>query len=455
MATITLTGNTLSGRLGAGSYYGLGHSFSNARSSTSNLSNQLSNLRNKMDAVSTSTAVDNSQIVKAGNRENSKSSALTCGYGKLDLLVSNVGVVDNKTATEVERLKKDFYKKYNYLKPNKDKNVWDWIKDGAGSLWDGLCKIGDAIKKVALCVGNWLKKHWKELLIGLAFIVVGALITVFTGGTGTAFWAAFGAALLKGLATAAIAGAIGGAISGTVTYVGARASGQSRAEAFSSAANAFGDGLASGFMTGGIGVFGGSVGQAIGGTYKSYQALKYLDKGFDITSKVMEGFEYSSKVSDLIFPGNGYSKFYDKLSSNPAYKFFDDSVGYLSSFFGGASSKAKIKDNTYLNADGTYKKNVKFVTDKTSGANSYHTTDKKGLIKSTTSEGTWTKTVTKYDEKGVFSGLDRESTLYNFKSWKFESLKESWKDMLKNGWKFGKKAIDVASGDNKYVPLTK
>ena len=76
-----------------------------------------------MDAVSTSTAVDNSQIVKAGNRENSKSSALTCGYGKLDLLVSNVGVVDNKTAAEVERLKKDFYKKYNYLKPNKDKNV--------------------------------------------------------------------------------------------------------------------------------------------------------------------------------------------------------------------------------------------------------------------------------------------------------------------------------------------
>ena len=162
MSTITLNGNTLSGRLGIGSYMSMGNSFSNARSSTSHLSSELGHLRNKIDAVNTSVNVDGSQATTAKTREENKSSALTCGYDKLDTLVSDVGVVDNKTATEVEKLKKDFYKKYSYLKPESEKSWWDRVKDRASQLWDGICYIG---KKIADFVGdviNWCKDHWKE-----------------------------------------------------------------------------------------------------------------------------------------------------------------------------------------------------------------------------------------------------------------------------------------------------
>ena len=244
MSTITLSGNTLSGRLGIGSYYGLGSSFKSARTSTADLSKQLGTLRNKIDAVNTSASVDGSQAENAKTREENKSSALTCGYSKMDLLVSNVGTVDNKTATEVEKLKKDFYKKYDYLKPGKDKNILDWIKDGAGKLWDGLCKIGNAIKNIAISVGKWVKDHWKEILKAVAvvlLVVASVLLLIFVPGGGLLSAILLGAAkgCLIGLATnvvmngiinkcngkgffdgaldAAFNGAVGGFIGGAIT----------------------------------------------------------------------------------------------------------------------------------------------------------------------------------------------------------------------------------------------
>ncbi len=45
-------------------------------------------------------------------------------------------------------------------------------------------------------IGEWFNNHWKEIVIGTAFIIVGALITAATCGVGTTFWAAFGSAML-------------------------------------------------------------------------------------------------------------------------------------------------------------------------------------------------------------------------------------------------------------------
>ena len=181
MSTIILNGNTLSGRLGIGSYMSMGNSFSNARSSTSNLSSELGHLRNKIDAVNTSVNVDGSQATTAKTREENKSSALTCGYDKLDTLVSDVGIVDNKTATEVEKLKKDFYNKYGYLKPDSEKSWWDRVKDGAGKLWDKVCDINNKINKFFADVIEWCKEHIVAIITALVVIIVAVVLAVFLG----------------------------------------------------------------------------------------------------------------------------------------------------------------------------------------------------------------------------------------------------------------------------------
>ena len=270
MATITLTGNTLSGCLGVGSFTNIGTALSKAKQTTGNLTKELSSLKIKIDVASTAANLDTSkqQTSNSKNRGETQKSSLTLAYNKLDKLISNVGTVDNKVATKVEQLKNDFYSKYSYLKPECEKGAWEKIKDDAKNLWNGICDLGNAIANVFLDVVEWVTEHWKELLIGLVFIVVGALITVFTGGTGTAFWVAFGIALLKGLAAATISAVIGGIISGGITYYQYRKAGYSNEFAMENAKKAFGNGAANGFMTGGIGF-------AVGAS-----AIGVLGKGF-------------------------------------------------------------------------------------------------------------------------------------------------------------------------------
>ena len=245
MSTITLNGNTLSGRLGIGSYMSMGNSFSNARSSTSNLSSELGHLRNKIDAVNTSVNVDGSQATTAKTREENKSNALTCGYDRLDTLVSDVGVVDNKTATEVEKLKKDFYKEYSYLKPDSEKSWWDKVKDRAGQIWDGICDIAKKIDSFRKSVVDWCKKHWKAIVTAIIVIVaivlictgvggplgaaaIGALIGAGAGGIfGGVMSAANGGSFWEGFENGAFSGAISGAITGAMSFGFVGASGAS------------------------------------------------------------------------------------------------------------------------------------------------------------------------------------------------------------------------------------
>ena len=51
------------------------------------------------------------------------------------------------------------------------------------SFWDGI--------------GDWFSDNWKEVVIGTAFIVIGALVTALTAGAGVGFMATFGSALLS------------------------------------------------------------------------------------------------------------------------------------------------------------------------------------------------------------------------------------------------------------------
>ena len=150
----------------------------------------------------------------------------------VDEFISDTVNIDNNVASLINANKKSFYKTYSYLKPECEKSTWEKVKDG--------------FKKA----GQWCKEHWVEILIGLAFIVVGALITVFTAGTGTAFWASFGAAFFGGLKFALVSALISGGINIAV-YTGSTLLSGKKLR-FSDAMSSFGDGFASGFMWGGI-----------------------------------------------------------------------------------------------------------------------------------------------------------------------------------------------------------
>ncbi len=259
MATITLSGTSLNYGMGINAFGGLGSAFSNAKKTANGLHEALGSLRSKINTASPAGDVSTSetQAQKAQTRESEKNGSLSVAYDKLDTLISDVGDVDNKASEKIGEREDDFYKEYSYLKPeckkSKKEKIKDWCAARINDLKDGFSDLLDAVGDFIGDVFEWCKEHWKELVIGLVFIVVGALITVFTAGAGTAFWAAFGAALLKGAAMAAISAAIGGAVSAGCTYYQCRKAGLSPELSFKYAKRAFGDGAASGFMTGGIG----------------------------------------------------------------------------------------------------------------------------------------------------------------------------------------------------------
>ena len=108
---------------------------------------------------------------------------------------------------------------------------------------------------------------WLKLLLGLAFIVVGALITAVTAGAGTGFWAAFGSALL----TSTIQAGISTAISAGIGFlVGGISSVLNNGSFWDGAWNGLLSGAVDGFMWGGI--FSGGA-QILSGGFKGLAKL--------------------------------------------------------------------------------------------------------------------------------------------------------------------------------------
>ncbi len=121
------------------------------------MANELNSLKNKIDVACTAANVDTSKHLasNAKKTERTKKSSLSLAYDRLDKLISNVGIVDNKVATKVEQLKNDFYSKYSYLKPECEKGTWEKIKDGAKNLWNGICDLSSAIADFIGNVVEW------------------------------------------------------------------------------------------------------------------------------------------------------------------------------------------------------------------------------------------------------------------------------------------------------------
>ena len=73
----------------------------------------------------------------------------------------------------------------------------------------GVDPTGQSWESFWNSVGDWFSDHAKELIIGTAFIVAGALVTALTAGAGVSFMAALGSALLSSVTQVGISIATG------------------------------------------------------------------------------------------------------------------------------------------------------------------------------------------------------------------------------------------------------
>ena len=103
-------------------------------------------------------------------------------------------------------------------------------------------------------VGSWFSRNWEKLVIGTAFILVGALVTALTAGAGVGFMAALGNALLSSTIQVGISVGTSVLIKGVVSIANG-----------GGFFDNFGDNIANAYMWGGI--FSG-VAQILGGGFR-------------------------------------------------------------------------------------------------------------------------------------------------------------------------------------------
>ena len=177
MATIALNGASINFGMGICAFDSLGTAFSSAKKTTGGLQKAIGSLITKIDLAKTAAKVETAQTEakNAKTREETKESSLTLAYDKLDTLINDVGTVDNKVSTKVSAEKNDFYKKYEYLKPECEKSKWEQFCDWCGEKIDGFC---NAVKNVAKKIADWCKSNIGKIVLGIIAVVGAVLIIV-------------------------------------------------------------------------------------------------------------------------------------------------------------------------------------------------------------------------------------------------------------------------------------
>lgn len=218
MATITLY---------AGKVNQMSRLINHAKKAIKEYKSDLKSLKSKVLKIDSSICnVDDviSSIKSSTQTQEDKIDALDNLKKDVNEFVADVVRIDGDVADAINQSKNDFYDKYEYLKPDCEKS---WLEE----KWDNACE--------------WCKEHWKELVIGAICIVIGAVLTVLTGGS-------FLAALGIGFKAAAMAGFISGGISVMSSLIVSIFSGDSFKTILGKVLRSFVDGFASGFMWGGI-----------------------------------------------------------------------------------------------------------------------------------------------------------------------------------------------------------
>lgn len=191
-----------------------------------NITNGLGNLSSASDSIQARIRM-----------EETRQAAVEQLSRRTSTFLSNVVCIDTQVSNLVAQNQERFFRSHEWLRPAAatgtswwEQRVQDW-----NNFWSAA---SDALKSAWDGVVNFVKEHAVEIIIGAVATVVGAVLIAFTGGTA----AAFIPALLAGLKAAATAALV----SGTISSIIALFTGEDILKAF-------GDGLASGFMFGGIG----------------------------------------------------------------------------------------------------------------------------------------------------------------------------------------------------------
>lgn len=194
--------------------------------------------RNEVDSINgghnNATINASNSLASRINEEIRKKQKAVCIEKQASAFFNDTIAIDKSVANIMKSNQKQFFDQYSWLKPGIDipgiiedckkwlKNTWNSAKDKIAKVWDAIC--------------DWVSEHWVELLIGTIAIIIGVIAVVFTSGI-----ALLVPALLAALKTVGISMLISGLLEGTISVV----NGENFCEGF-------GDGLASGYMFGGI-----------------------------------------------------------------------------------------------------------------------------------------------------------------------------------------------------------
>ena len=218
--------------------------------------------------------------------------------------IADVVRIDDDAAEAINQSKEEFYDKYNYLKPDCEKNIWEKICDGFAS------------------VGEWCKEHWK-LIVTAVLVIVAVVIIVLSGGTAVA-------PFLLMIAKGTIAGAVSGGLIGGLSSL---LNGGSFIDGYEEGAFS---GAIGGAIFGGIGGAGQALGKGISCLSKLGEFVKDLSIISGAVSTGMAAFDLLA-MADLLIGGDN-NWLYDlnqRLHSSTLYNSFQIGVSVLAAFTGG------------------------------------------------------------------------------------------------------------------------
>ena len=306
MATITLYMDKLNG---------VGGLIDDIIKSSNNLDTQLGTLKSTLQGVSNSTynLQDTVNSISSSSKtEKEKVSDLKKLNKQVTEFITTTVKRDNSARDEINKSKKDFYAKYNYLKPDCEKNAIE--------------KVVDKVEKAA----KWCAKHWK--LIATAVIVVVAVALIATG-----VGAGIGGTILVGACWGAITGAVIGGVAGGLESMSQGGSFLDGFEdgAFSGAVG----GAIGGTAFAGLGVAGSALGKGISCASKLGKVIKGTAAVSKVLSLGMAGFDMIS-LADMAIDNknNPIADLNKKLHSSKAYNIFQTSVSALAVFTGGMTT---------------------------------------------------------------------------------------------------------------------
>ena len=281
-----------------------------AKKSVDKLKTELSDLQKKAYNIDVSVCdlseVINSIQASAQTQEN-RIAALESFQANSEEFINEVIRIDNHVADTVNQNKENFYKQYDYLKPECEKSGWEKFCDGLEA------------------VGEWCQKHWK--LIVTAVIVVVSVVLICTGV----------GAILSGIAMGALMGAGIGGLSGGLESL---ANGGSFWEGFEE--GAFSGAISGAVMGGamaGLGQLGATLGHGIKCASALGKTIKVTAAVTKTISTVMGGFDTLAMMDKTfgIFGGN-LADFNSQLHESALYNTFQIGVTALAVFTNGMTS---------------------------------------------------------------------------------------------------------------------